>query len=251
MLPEEDEQQSEEHASEVCEVRHIIAGGMCQPRHQFDDGINNNEYARAYGYGEEDDEHGHIGEEPSEGEQYAEDGSGSADGDEVGSVLRKDHVSRCGGEERVNAQSPYRFLHGSGTESADEVVDKKAAAAPVLLQHGCEHEYGEHVAEDMREVGVHEHIGERLPEAEARGGEVVQAEPVGEAEAIALQHNISEPEEDIDEEDVLGDGCEVSHVCKYYNSGQKYNKLRIRAQQKIGMYRKNAKKRIICYFLCR
>ena len=82
-LPIEDEQPAEEHAAQVREMRHIIrreSGYRAEAREQLDERVYYYEYARTYRYREENDVHRHIGIEPTEGKQDAEDRTGSTDG---------------------------------------------------------------------------------------------------------------------------------------------------------------------------
>ena len=185
---------------------------MGQPRHQFDDRIYNNEYARAYRDRHEEDEHGDIREEPAESKQNAEHRPRSTDGDKMRSVPDKERVSGYGGKQLVNAKRPHRLLHGCRTQAADKIVDEETPAPPVLLKHGREHEHGKHVAEDVREIGVHEHVSKRLPEEEARGCQVMKPEPVRQLQAVALKHNVGKPNNDIDKQKMLGDRWKVSHA---------------------------------------
>ena len=129
---------------EVCDVIATHVDKTCK---EFDDRIYNNEYARAYGYGDEDDEHRNIWEEPSKGQQDAEDSTRSADSDDHVDIVLHDGSRIIDGHEMVDAQHPDEFLRYSSTNSAEEVVEDELLCAPFLLENRSEHEDGEHIKE--------------------------------------------------------------------------------------------------------
>ena len=157
----------------MCEVCDVIATHVDQTCKEFDDRIYNNEYARAYGYGDEDDEHRDIREEPSESQQDTEDGTRSADSDDHVDIVLHDGCRIIDGHEMVDAQHPDEFLCDRGTKSAKEVVEEELLPAPFLLENRSEHKDGEHIKEQVGEVGVHEHIGEWLPPMKTIGCDVM------------------------------------------------------------------------------
>ena len=50
----------------------------------------------------------------------------------------------------------------------------------------------------MREVGVHKHIGQRLPNLKLRGSQIMQAENMAKINAVALENYICKKADDID-----------------------------------------------------
>lgn len=203
MTPPEYEQPAENHASQVREMRYVVARKRREAREEFDQSVQNNEHARTYRHRDEQDEHAHIREEPRESKKDAEDGSRGADGDNAVGELASD-VEIISTQRGLELDSPNRLLNECGTYACDQIIYKEPAAAPTLLDGGREHEHGEHVAENMREIGVHEHVGQRLPEAELRGGDIVQAENLRETDAVARENNIRKPTQERDDEQVAG-----------------------------------------------
>lgn len=129
---------------EVCDV---VSGEIGNSGKELDYCIYSNEYARAYGYGDEDDEHRNIREEPSKGQQDAEDSAGSTNSDDHVDIVLHDGSRIIDGHEMVDAQHPDEFLCYSGTNSAEEVVEDELLCAPFLLENRSEHEDGEHIKE--------------------------------------------------------------------------------------------------------
>ena len=129
---------------EVCDV---VSGEIGNSGKELDYCIYSNEYARAYGDGDEDDEHRNIWEEPSKGQQDAEDGTRSADSDDHVDIVLHDGCRIIDGHEMVDAQHPDEFLRYSGTNSAEEVVEDELLCAPFLFENRSEHEDGEHIKE--------------------------------------------------------------------------------------------------------
>ena len=57
-------------------------------------------------------------------------------------------------------------LYQPGPDTADDVIGEETPAAEVVFQSPAEHPQGEHIEEDMPEIGMQEHIGQRLPDME-------------------------------------------------------------------------------------
>lgn len=205
MPPPEYEQPAENHASQVREMRHVVARERREARKEFDQSIQNNKYARTYRHGNEEYEHTHIGEEPCESKKDAEDGSRGTDSDDAVGELAG-NIKLVGTECGLELDSPDRLLNECGTYARNQIVYQETAAAPALLDGGREHEDREHIAEDMREIGVHKDICQRLPQAELRGGDIVQAEDLREVDAVASEDSIRKPAQERDDEQVAGNG---------------------------------------------
>lgn len=205
MPPPEYEQPAENHASQVRKMGNIVARERREAREEFDQSIQNNKYARTYRHGNKEDEHTHIGEEPCESKQDAEDGSRGTDSDDAVGELAG-HIKLVGTECGLELDSPDRLLNECGTYARNQIVYQETAAAPPLLDGGREHEDREHIAEDVREIGVHKDVGQRLPQAELRGGDIVQAEDLREIDAVASEDSIRKPAQERDDEQVAGNG---------------------------------------------
>ena len=100
----------------------------------------------------------------------------------------------------------YQLLHESCTQSAGQVVEEEALLSHRLLHDAAEHPDGKHVEEEMRPVGVHEHICEELPRAEVARQEEVQAEQLIEIYAVGGKGKAGEEAQHIDDEQVFSDG---------------------------------------------
>ena len=205
-LPIEDQQPTEEHAAEVGEMGNIIrrqTGYRAEACKEFNQGIYNNEYARTYRHRDEKDVHRHIGIEPSESEQDTEHGAGSTDGVEHPRIIhdRRRIVRTAHIREH---EHPNEFLDHRRTETADEVIEREATRSPLLLNHGCEHPYREHVKEDMAEIRMEEHIGERLPPMERRCGDIMQSAERVQINTITLQDRSKEEDTKISYQQIAG-----------------------------------------------
>lgn len=60
----------------------------------------------------------------------------------------------------------HHLLGHRSTQSAGEIIEEIAARAHRILNGNAEHPHGEHIEEDVRPAGMHEHIGEHLVEVE-------------------------------------------------------------------------------------
>lgn len=203
MTPPEYEQPAENHASQVRKMRYIVARKRREACEEFDQSVQNNKYARTYRHGDKQNEHTHVGEEPCESKKDTEDGSRGTDGDYAVGELAGD-VEVVGTECGLELDSPNRLLNECGTDARNQVVYQETAAAPPLLDSGREHKNREHIAEDMREIGVHEDVSQRLPDAELRGGDIVQAENLREVDAVASEDSIRKPAQERDDKQVAG-----------------------------------------------
>ena len=155
LAPVEDEQQTEKHAAKMREVGYAV--GKKETFEQLDSSIANDEPFGFDGH-EEIEVDALFGEKHSEGQQDAVDGSRSA------------HGKAPAGNEQVAK---------SCANAADEVVDQEAARAPIVFQYIAEHPKGEHIKNYVAPVGVHEHVGKELPDAETAGGHGVEGQHGG------------------------------------------------------------------------
>lgn len=159
MAPQEDEYQSEKHATEVGEMGHVV--GTEEAFIQLDDGIADDEPLGLDGH-KEIEVDALVGEHHAKGEEYAIDSTRGTN-------------SRCGWKFENQTHSN---MGGSCTESTDEVIDDETLGAPIVLEHVTEHPESEHVEEDMPEAGMHEHVGEGLPDTEESRSDRPQAEQI-------------------------------------------------------------------------
>lgn len=178
--PIEDEQQAEEHATEVGEMGYAVGGK--DALEEFDGGVADDEPFGFDGH-EEVEIDALVGEHHAEGQQDAVDGSGGPHGD---------------------APSGDQEVAQAGAYAAHEIVDKEAAGPPEVFEDIAEHPEGKHVEEDVAPAGVYEHVGEELPEAETAGGDGVEGQHGGDVVvAVALEHHGGEEHDEVDDEEVF------------------------------------------------
>ena len=60
----------------------------------------------------------------------------------------------------------HQQLNKRCSDAAYEVVNEEASCTHLPLQASTKHPQGEHIEEEVRKVGVQEHICQRLPETE-------------------------------------------------------------------------------------
>ena len=181
--PPEDKQQADEHAAQVGEVGHAVVG-VEKALDEFQRGIADDEPLGLDGH-EEVEVYVFVGEGHAEGQQQAVDGARGTDGEAAG----EEH-----GEQ-------------SGAQAAGQVVDEEALGAPEVLHCVAEHPEGEHVEEQVGEVGVHEHICQGLPHAEVASGRVPEAEDVVEVNNVLhAEHVVGQVGECVDDKEVLDCG---------------------------------------------
>ena len=77
----------------------------------------------------------------------------------------------------MNFKEDHQIVHQRGTDAGEEIVNQKPACAPGVFHGTAEHPKGEHIEEDMFEIGVHEHIGDKLPDMEIGCADVMQSQP--------------------------------------------------------------------------
>lgn len=180
LAPVEYEQQTEKHAAKMREVGYAV--GKKETFEQLDSSIANDEPFGFDGH-KEIEVDALFGEKHSEGQQDAVDGSRSA------------HGKAPAGNEQVAKPC---------ANAADEVVDQEAARAPIVFQYIAEHPKSEHIENYVAPVGVHEHVGEELPDAETAGGHGVEGQHGGDiVEAVAFQHHGGKENDEVDDEQVF------------------------------------------------
>jgi len=141
-----------------------------------------------------------IGKQYCTGNEDAENRSGSADGRHVGIFVAPEHGNRF-----------HDDVEETSANSGEEVVAKKAIAAPHEFHFATEHPQREHVQNDVPDAVdiVQEKIGERLPDAKQRndsGGN--QTEPFQKPiVAVDAAEIVDEGFQDIDRK--IGDDQEL------------------------------------------
>ena len=163
---------------------------------EFDERIYYYEHARTYRDGDKKDEHRNIGIEPTEGEQDAEYGTGGADSIhyvgvlcDSGSAIPTGHI--------VEHECPRGFLYESGTQTANEVVEQETACTELLLDHRRKHPHCKHIKEYVAEIGVKEHVGERLPPVERLGSDIMETAQVVQTDTVTLQRGCEQKDKQI------------------------------------------------------
>ena len=94
-------------------------------------------------------------------------------------------------------------LYEAGAHAAGKIIEEELLGAPHVLDNATEHPQREHVEQYVREVGVHEHVGEQLVKAEIGRKEEVQAEQIVEVDALACEHPGGEEHQDVDNQQIL------------------------------------------------
>ena len=82
----------------------------------------------------------------------------------------------------------HQLLCQTCTKSASEVLEEEAIPTHRLLHDAAEHPDGKHIEEEVRQVSMHEHVGERLPGTEAAGQEEMQTEQLIKVYAVRSKH---------------------------------------------------------------
>lgn len=72
----------------------------------------------------------------------------------------------------------HAHLHQCRTDAATDVEEEKALPAHSPFEYRAEHKQRKHIEKQMRDVGVHKHIGEYLPYTEARRCRVMQRQEI-------------------------------------------------------------------------
>ena len=147
-------------------VRHAVAPEARHAHRQLDQAVEEDEIFRLDGYRDEHQVEWDVGEHHPEGQQDAEDRARGSDGYEevvkLGLVQDLpaadiDHLLR-GREDIAQVYHPRQFLDDTRPDAGYDVVNQEPLRPPDALQHAAEHIDGEHIKEDVRKVGVHEHI---------------------------------------------------------------------------------------------
>ena len=122
---------------------------------EFDDSVDNHEPFRLHRNRRNEQHDGGIGMHHTEGQQQAH------------------HGTRCAHqEERKLPHEPrHAILHQGRPDTAGEVIDQEALRPQLIFERSAKHPEGEHIEEQMLQIGVQEHIGNILIGVEPRGSE--------------------------------------------------------------------------------
>ena len=83
--------------------------------------------------------------------------------DRTGRAHRRRIVELIGEWKRQDAE---QYLREAGAEAAREIELREVLRSPHALQLDADEVQREHVEENVREAGVHEHVGDELPDGE-------------------------------------------------------------------------------------
>lgn len=154
---------TEEHATEVGEMRDIVV--RTEGRPQFDGSEDENKVFGLHGNGREEEHDAIVGIEHAEGEQYAIDGSRCANG---------------GGERTAKEEEVGRLpqlLTQGGTKTTHEVEGQKPLCAEGWFHASSKHPQCQHVEHQVGETTMKEHVGDGLIDVEI-GREYVVETPI-------------------------------------------------------------------------
>lgn len=106
------------------------------------------------------------------------------------------------------------LMEDQGSETGEEVINKKPLRSPHSLQKASEHGQHEHVDEDVEDAPVHEHMGYKLMGHEERGIEIEEPQSLDHLlEGRSSKHGKDDesPQEDdhVDVKKVLGNPRKV------------------------------------------
>lgn len=223
MSPEHDEDEAEEHATEVRKVGDARSCA-CYAAGEFEQAIANDQPLGFERDGWDEEHDARIGEHHAEGQQDAEDAARCTDCNEL--IDRKMSATNDGyaafdklaiGEAGIlkldlvkhaadDAETPCCLLHDGGTDTTHEIVDQEAVLAPYLLEKAAEHVEREHVVEQMDESVVHEHVGDALPRMEEVGIVVMKTKPTVEVDALSLEYGRGKQHQHVDDDKMRGQG---------------------------------------------
>ena len=82
-----------------------------------------------------------------------------------------------GGDE-IELPQLGQLLQDARAHAAADIIEQELAASPHVLHHAAKHPQGEHVEEDVLDIGMHEHVGEKLIEMEVLRHEEMEAKEV-------------------------------------------------------------------------
>ncbi len=224
LLPVTDEEEAEDHATEVGDVGHLVAG-RGQGREQFyRDGAEHHPLCLD-GNGDGNDEHLLVREHHAEGQQQGIDGARSTDGGEAVELDRKlmhdreylSETDRLIETEQPDVEELGNLLHDAGTDAAENVIKNEALRTPYALHHRTEHPKHKHVEDDMLPSTMHEHIGDELENVEVLRHEEVQTTQAVEVDNVHLtQHQHRDECKEINDEQVAGNDRYSEHNCKAF-----------------------------------
>lgn len=146
--PIEDEEQAEEHATEMGEMGNAIHR-LEHPFEKFDGGIDDDE---PFGLDrhKEVEVDAFIGKGHTESKQDAIDGTRSTYGE---------------------IHSRQKHIEQTRPDATHKIVDEETTSAPKVFEHISKHPQGKHIEKDVAKTAMHEHVGNELPRVELAAGE--------------------------------------------------------------------------------
>ncbi len=180
LAPPEDEEEANEHATEVGEVGHAVEG--------VEDTLENLDGNHADDEPLDFDRHEEIEVDVFVREGHAE--------------SQQDAVDRTGGTDG-DMQAWHQHIEQPCANTADKIVEEEPTGTPEVLHGSTEHPEVEHIEEDVAEVGMHKHIGEGLPGLELVGRETEECQILGQIDTTRLQHVVGSEDEDVDDEQMF------------------------------------------------
>lgn len=165
-FPEQNQQATENHAAKVSKMSHYIAAEIGYAGKEFKSGVDAYEDACRNRNRDEKQKHSLLREEPGKGQKDAEDCARRAYRD---------------GRSAMSRKVPDQLLNQCRARAAHDIVYKVSLRTPLAFYYRPKHPHGQHVAKQMREIGVHQHVREGLPQVE------------GTAYAAAIRHDAVVP----------------------------------------------------------
>ena len=202
----------------MCHIVTCRVGNTCE---KLKETVSDDEPFGLERHGREEQEDGGIGEHHAECKKDAKDGTRCTHGDIVvdvsftiveqfgvghradlvaGNTRISHHQSLC--HRIVHAPTPSELLDKGSTHAADQIIDEETLRAPDHLEQSSEHIEREHVAEEVGEVGVHEHVGERLPYVIIRGIVIMQTQELGEVDSLGAKHIVGNEHHHVDDDEI-------------------------------------------------
>ena len=110
-----------------------------------------------------------------------------------------------------------QLLAQTGSDAADEIIEKELLWSPHILHDHTEHPQHEHIHQDMCEVAVHEHIGNELPDTEVRSQKEMQTEKSIQVDVHPPQGIRGNEHQHIDDKKILRYYRYISHLPYSYS----------------------------------
>jgi len=206
----QNQQEAKQHAAEMREMGDVAIAE--ETAEHLDDRIPDDEPLGLDGKQEIEIDH-RVGEQHSESQQKAIDGSRRAHGVHHIQIVAHCHDMTSAHVNTLVLRQQgrvldvlHRFLAQARAKAANQIEHKKALGSPNVLYCVAKHPQGEHVEEQMLEVGVHEHVGEQLVEPEVAGLEEMKAKDFRQVDVEPVQGESGQKHQDIDNQQVLHHG---------------------------------------------